>query len=332
MKQETKIRLLYTGKMVFVAAIVLFCGMYYYKKVYAAGYVENNIGSVAKEDTPLINAIEEMDIPTVEQLIHQGADVNERVPDFGMPLITVVVFNGNKDAVVPMVDALLALGADPSLQDDQGLIGLHWLTNVTNDREKQEVARSLLSYNAPINLQDFKGNTPLHRIAEAPQIGLAIHLIKQYGPMIDFTIKNNNGDSVIEVCNKSDIKSFLDTYLKNREQQFGDNQPNKRDQFGRTGLMLALMRNDEPFVLDQLKNDKADPNAQEENRYGNRPLHFACMRRFNVKPYIALLLQYGANPMLTNKDGKKPIDMINFITDNAERAAVKQLLLSAMHT
>lgn len=144
--------------------------------------------------------------------------------------------------------------------------------------------------------------------------------------MIDFDIKNKLGYTVTDLLAYSLLKDVLDAYHARNGQMFGYGDSKKRDKFGRTGLMLAIMRNDEPFAIEQLKDKNADPNTQESNRYGNRPLHFAVRRGFNVQPYVELLLQYQADPKLTNNVGKRPIDYIDAITDEAERERVKRLL------
>lgn len=310
-----------------VTALILFSGSYYYRSAHAGDAtsdleLRNGVGY-----TPLMQAIVNSNFPEVQRLIAAGADVNARTTDrYGMPVLVLAVFNGNKGFVAELVDLLLEKGARTATRDNAGNIALHQLPNVTQLDAKKRIIDTLLKYNAPINEQNDDGDTPLHLLARAQQFEAGQYMIEQYGTMIDFNIKNKLGETVTDCLAYSLLKDVLDAYHARNGQMFGYGDSKKRDTFGRTGLMLAIMRNDEPFATEQLRDANADPNAQESNRSGNRPLHIAVMRGFNVQPYVELLLKYQADPTLTNNAGKRPIDYIDAITDESERGRIQQLL------
>lgn len=351
MKKKRPLLLFFYLKIVVVSAVVVFFGVYHYLSIHA-----KTSDALKQLDvlgyTPLLRAIADGNIAMVKKMIAEGADVNGQSSDpYGMSALDLAVLNGNERNIVELVDILLRAGADPGLQDKQGFTPLHRLPNVPYPSEKDRVAYALLSHNAPINIQNFtNGNTPVHTNIQEQQLDSSVYLFKNFAPMMDLNIRNKSGYTALDLANINVVGPALaDIYgydyldpvkqtqdlqafsRKNRVvyewQRFGRNNSNARDIFGRTGLMLAIMRDDYDFAQDQVLERGADVNAQANNKYGNRPLNFACMRMQDALPYVRLLLNNGANPRLTNKQGETPLHMIFSIKDVSERKNVAAALL-----
>jgi len=363
-KQLTKkpLLLFFYLKAVFVAAIVVFIGVYHYLSLSAVSGSHSSVRAksstiasrqnkdLEKRDaigyTPLMQAISDADIERIKQLIADGADVNAYTDDrHGLSVLELAVFNGNETGVAEIVDILLEAGADPSLPSKQyGDTPLHHLPSVTNYDDKLKVAMSLMKHNAPINAQNNAGDTPMHSIVQIPHLASSVFMIDNFGPMIDMGIwnpakkslednmhggiKGSIGQTVWELALLNVVKDPLHEHLRKGRQRFGRNDSAKRDILGHTGLMLAVMRNDKVFAEDQITNQGAEVNAIADNKHGNRPLHFACMRSYNAVPFIELLIKHGADPSLTNALEEKPIDVINKRLSAEEAEEIRTILKS----
>lgn len=324
-KKEHFIKFFYI-KLIFIVVIVGFLGLYQYKLLYAQSNPEqvNAVGY-----TPLMEAINNAELGAIKSLIDRGANVNAQSQDnYEMSVLELAIFNGNEPKTPDIVKLLLNAGANTSLQDKQGNTPLHQIVNVTAPGAKNEVARLLMEYQAPINKQNFdNGNTPMHTIVQIPQLDLAQYMLENFGPMMDLSIKNKAGDTVVDLARRNVVIDIMNPYLQSNKQRFGVNDAQKRDSLGYTGLMLAIIRNDYDFARQQIKDRNADVNAQADNRYGNRPLQLACMREDGALPYVELLLDNGADPRLANKHGETPLHLIFNIHNQKDREKVATLLL-----
>jgi len=330
-RNKKRILLLFYLKAVLIAGIIVVFGAYHYSRLHAQAGVEAKVAEPRNSVgyTPLMQAIVAGNRELVRQLIAQGADVNAVANDrYGMSALELAVFNGNDSNIVQIVEMLLKAGARTSFQDVQGDTPLHQVINVTPPGGSEKVAALLLEYQAPINIQNLQnGNTPMHSIVQVPQLDLAKYMFNTFGPMMDLSIKNKFGYTVVDLARLNVVSDVLNPYLERHGQQFGKDDPNKRNILGLTGLMLAIMRNDYSFAKRLITVSDANVNEQAHNRYGNYPLQFACMRGNNVLPYVTLLLNHGANPRLANKDGDTPLHMVFAIASLKERKAVARLLL-----
>ena len=67
-----------------------------------------------------------------------------------------------------------------------------------------------------INFQDKIGNTALHYLCEDEKYDIVIEFIKKGG---DIEIKNNEGKSPLDLIKSDDIKSIINSYLKNKDDE-----------------------------------------------------------------------------------------------------------------
>ena len=364
MKRKRHLLLFFYLKTLIIAGIVVFLGVYHYMNLNAAPITDIDSFSSASYIPSFLNAVNSRDIKGAKGIIENVRKaVNDKAASAGkleglsdqeseavlepmylsalkplvnarvggednMTVLGLAVFNGNKSKTPKIIETLLRDGADPALQDKEGNTPLHQVVNVTSPEAKNKVAYLLLDYQAPINIQNYNnGNTPMHSIVQVPQLDLARYMFKNFGPMMDLNIKNKAGYTVIDLARNNVVVDVLNPYLEKHGQRFGEDDGQARDVFGRTGLMLAIMRNDYEFAKKQIELRNADVNTQANNRYGTLPLQFACMRGKNVLPYIKLLLKHGADPRLTDKAGDTPLHMVFDISDVKDRKKAASLLL-----
>jgi len=331
MKNKRYAVLFFYLKALVVAGVIVFLGIYHYMSLNALDTAidpsleqRNAVGY-----TPLMQAANKGDAEGLKSLIERGANVNAKAADqYGMSVLELAVFNGNEPRTVEVVDTLLKAGANATLQDKQGNTALHQVVNVTSPGANHKVARLLMEHQAPINIQNFdNSSTPMHSIVQVPQLDLATYMLENFGSMMDLSIKNKGGYTVVDLARSNVVIDAMNPYLEGEGQRFGKDDAQARNALGLTGLMLAIIRNDYDFAKQQIELRNADVNIQADNRYGNRPLQFACMRKKSVLPYIKLLLDNGASPRLTNKVGNTPLHMVFDINNVRDRKRVATLLL-----
>jgi hypothetical protein len=89
---------------------------------------------------------------------------------------------------------------------------------------------------------------------------------------------------------------------------------NEIDKWGLTPLMWAVYYRYLP-VVQYLLEHKANPNIQSTAAYGRVPNHgtpLIIAAYYGLDAHAALLLKYGANPELTDADGKRAIDYARY--------------------
>lgn len=85
---------------------------------------------------------------------------------------------------------------------------------------------------------------------------------------------------------------------------------NRRFPLGKDSLLHTAVKVENRNAVDLLLGEGADPNYQ--NRFGDTPLHSACMARdvrLLKRAIVKELIRYGALVNLKNKEGLTPIDV-----------------------
>lgn len=112
-------------------------------------------------------------VPIVELLASFGAEVNLDTLDRGDGQRTPLHL-ASEQGDTEMVDALLALGADPSILNWRSESALH----VAIFHKNQQLVPALVTAGASIDLERHDGKTPLHLAADRRQVGALAYLLR----------------------------------------------------------------------------------------------------------------------------------------------------------
>ena len=127
---------------------------------------------------------------------------------------------------------------------------------------------------------------------------------QSFGPQHDFVHQHSSNIKIMTQWKESNT---LPKYFPDGKD--GDSNS------GMTALMAQAQRSsDDTDLLIFLLDNKADPNLQAVSN-GNTALHFAIISGDNPKK-VLLLLQRGANPTITNKWNKTPLELAKFYKRN----------------
>jgi len=119
--------------------------------------------------TPLFLAAQNGHVPVIKVLLQNGASVNQQ-DVMGRTALHLAAEKGQSAALCALIDG----GADPNKPTSLGKTALHFAAEYSHST----MAKYLIErYNATIDTQDNKGNTPLHYAAitqHEPTIGVLI--------------------------------------------------------------------------------------------------------------------------------------------------------------
>lgn len=271
----------------------------------------------------------------VEVLIANGADVNARSSkspreeDFSFnntPLHYVSILSNNR-SLVGMTDYLIDKGADINAQNSLGETPFMWTANIALLEDKRFVVRAFITDFTDVNMQNNIGDTYLHIMINNKDYMWVQELLNTYGSMFDLTLKNDQGWTPLDYAVNT-LQPESERAIRGLRLIGTDEQVNERDALGRTGLMLAIMRNDLPFAQRQIQFESA-VNTQDGTRFSNAPLHFAVMRHHNGTPFVDLLLESKANPNIRSGYGDTPLHYLVRYNTSSERDAIAQKLIGA---
>ncbi|KAF7401149.1 poly ADP-ribose polymerase tankyrase [Vespula maculifrons] len=246
---------------------------------------------------------------------------------------------------VPVVEYLLAHGADVHAKDKGGLVPLHNACSYGH----YEVIELLVKHGASVNVADLWKFTPLHEAAAKGKCEI-VRLLLRHGA--DATKKNRDGATPLDLVREGDQdvadllcgnSALLDAAKKGNlarvQRLVTQDNINCRDTQGRnsTPLHFAAGYNNLE-VAEFLLERGADVNAQDKggliplhnassyghldiaallikyntivnatDKWGFTPLHEAAQK--GRTQLCALLLAHGADPFLKNQEGQSPVDL-----------------------
>lgn len=168
----------------------------------------NNVDSIGNSALHLASTLKNAD-EIIYYLIQQGADINLCNSKGQTPLHLACGKNRLEN-----VNTLLS---NPNIQynpiDQQGFTPLIKACA----SQAYDVVKSLLrSKDVNINFKDKSGNTALHYLCEDEKFDIAIQIIKEGGDPDD---KNNEGKTPIDLIKSDDVKSIINSYLKNKKDE-----------------------------------------------------------------------------------------------------------------
>jgi uncharacterized protein len=105
------------------------------------------------------HAVVTNDVIALQQYLTGGFDPNKRVDQFGSTLLQYAVMDPNHKDNQPLVELLIAHGADVNLANNQGVTALA----LASTYGRADLAQILVAKGANVNAKAADGSTPLSR-------------------------------------------------------------------------------------------------------------------------------------------------------------------------
>ncbi|MDO5470227.1 MAG: ribosomal protein L7/L12 [Akkermansia sp.] len=247
-------------------------------------------------ETPLTHALLRHNAKLVKLLLEAGADIEQRPTNDSIPpLHYVVSLNDDQE----LVRLLIKSGANINACDDGGDTPLHVATDCAADINM----RLLLQAGANIEAQNAQGQTPLH-FATEQEDETVISLLINHGANVN--AQTNDGRTPLHWAARNDAAKVLPILLNH-----GAN-VHEKDNDGWTPLHWASF-NDAATVLPILLNHGA--NVHEKDNDGRTPLHAAAAE--DAETVLPILLNHGANVHEKDNDGRTPLHIATKQKSNA---------------
>lgn len=172
------------------------------------------------------------------------------------------------------VKLLLKLGANPNIENEYGMLAIHFAAN----SGKKEIIEELISYGSELNKETIQGYAPFH-IARSCQFDDCVELLVSKGASQEES-KVTALFQAIEKGNLSDLSHHLSSI----------DDINVTDFFGRTAVSLAVYYN-QPECLEMLSRSGADINKKDLK--GLSPIYLAAAK--DHEKCLQVLVEYGGD-------------------------------------
>lgn len=216
---------------------------------------------------------------------------------------------------------LIGVFADVRIPNEQGNTALHLIISTDKVADRTAMAQALIKNGANINAQNFQGDTLMHLAVNIRDRLWIADLARDFGPLINFDIKNKKGLTPSEYALRLGFGDVADALkaLKIEMPKAGEYNP-----IGLTGLMLATIKGDQKLLGEMAIPKARDKKSQDE--YKNTALHIA-LPFGNIK-VVKTLLDKGASPRVKNAAGDVAVQFVTRISDPAQRITAAQMILN----
>lgn len=282
--------------------------------------------------TGLMQAASDGRLPLAKALVKNGAHLNlqSRKGSYvgiankivGLTALQIGANNlrisGSKQIAYFLIDSF----ADPRIVDEKKNTALHLIISTDTASDRMNMARALVENGALINAQNFQGDALIHlavNLQDGPWIKT---LAKEFGPLIDFDLKNKKGYTPLAYAEHLGFGDVADALreLKIKMPGAADYNP-----IGLTGLMLAVMKGDRKLINQMAGQSKA-LNLTSRDQYKNSALHIALLfARMNA---LKTLLDKGASPRIKNARGFIPLQFVPRVPDVSQRMQAANMLIA----
>lgn len=288
--------------------------------------------------TPLMRAAIDSDIGRAKILLQKGANPNIASANSDRDYaLNFALVNGGKIGSLAVARLLIENGADVNITDSRGLAPIHRIMMITQADNRWQMLELLMQHGAQINAQAEDGSTMLHITVSMNDIDWITRINRKYGQILNYDLRNKDGHTPLELAIKLGHVSVNDAdsvenAIRKRPELIGDNLDGRAsDEYGRTGLQLAVIRTDIEFakaLLGDIEAKRPSPlaNIAHQDMYGNTALHYA-MTNLDPLMYINYLLSKGAPVNIVNKLGQTPLFWIFKIRSPLSRRQAAQILL-----
>ncbi|KAI8498544.1 hypothetical protein Bbelb_237460 [Branchiostoma belcheri] len=253
--------------------------------------VTNGVG-----DTGLHLACRGGHVKVVELLIKNQADLNV-TNKYGDTGLHVACRLGH----VKVVELLIKNQADLNVTDVTGDTGLH----VACRGGHVKVVELLIKNQAGLSVTNGAGDTSLHVACSGGHVKVVELLIKNQA---DLNVTNKAGDTGLHVACRGGRVKVVELLIKNQADL------NLTNGDGDTLLHVAC-REGHDEVVELLIKNQADLNT------GATALHIACS--LGHDKVVELLIRNRADLLITNKDDKRPVDVVTTRLDRSTRLLVE---------
>lgn len=211
--------------------------------------------------------------------------------------------------------------ANTMIKNIFGQIPLHLVISTDVNEDRTRMVEYLVKNGSNINAQTDQGDTLLHLAVNINNNEWTATLLSQWASLIDLTIKNKKGLTPYEYAQElglGDMAAIVQKKYPKVTTATG------RSSNGLTGLMLAIMRNDQETIAKMARNSTA-LNMLSNDRYKNSALHIGILYQNDAA--VSALVRNKANLLIRNARREVPAHFLVRVWDADTKLKITPLIL-----